>query len=65
VTSFDAQVISRKAEGSGDAVPWISNGFWGDYEGLAADDVSGDFVAAWSDHRRGGEAQVWETVFRP
>jgi hypothetical protein len=51
--------------------PWIntSNGTagasWGDYEGLAADDVTGNFVAAWADNRTGGDTEVWGAVLRP
>jgi hypothetical protein len=51
-------------------VPWVTSqgpsvAVWGDYEGLAADDVSHTFVAAWADNRAGGDAEVWAAALDP
>lgn len=34
----------------------------GDYEGLAGDNASEDFVADWADNRNGGNTEVWHCV---
>ena len=38
---------------------------WGDYEGLAGEDHTGNFVAAWADNRNKGNSEVWACVLRP
>jgi len=46
-------------------VPWTLQGWWGDYEGLAADDFSHSFVGAWADNRIDGSPVVWSGVLSP
>jgi len=51
-------------------VPWeMGNNTlfgWGDYEGMAGDDVSGVFIPAWSDNRKGGNStEVWTARLMP
>jgi len=39
---------------------------WGDYEGMAGDDVSSVFIPAWSDNRKGGNStEVWAARLMP
>jgi hypothetical protein len=46
-------------------VPWKLQDWWGDYEGLAADDFSHGFVGAWADNRIDGPLVVWSGVLSP
>jgi len=57
--------VSIPSGAPNELVPWVNNGFWGDYEGLASDDFNHAFVAAWGDNRRGKGTEVWSAVLNP
>jgi len=58
-------VVSPATGAANEHVPWVIRGWWGDYEGLAADDVSHRFVAVWCDNRFDGPPAVWSSVLTP